>query len=62
MLVLVTGVAGFLGSTLADALRSRGHRVRGVERFNAYYEPAFKPALHIEPRTLRVAVSVARNA
>ncbi len=39
---LVTGVAGFIGSTLADRLLSDGWRVRGVDRFTSYYEEATK--------------------
>ena len=30
---LITGVAGFIGSHLADALLARGHRVRGLDNF-----------------------------
>ena len=31
---LITGVAGFIGSHLAEALIARGHRVRGVDNFS----------------------------
>ena len=39
---IVTGVAGFIGSHLADALVSRGDRVIGIDHFNDYYDPALK--------------------
>lgn len=42
MHALVTGVAGFIGSTLADRLLSEGWQVRGVDRFTSYYEEAAK--------------------
>lgn len=42
--VLVTGVAGFIGSHLADALLRRGDRVVGLDNFNDYYDPAIKRA------------------
>ena len=41
---LVTGVAGFIGSTLADRLLADGWHVRGVDRFTSYYEEATKRA------------------
>jgi nucleoside-diphosphate-sugar epimerase len=41
---LVTGVAGFLGSTLAEALRREGFDVVGVDAFTRNYEPAVKRA------------------
>lgn len=44
MHALVTGVAGFIGSTLADRLVADGWTVRGVDRFTAYYEEAAKRA------------------
>lgn len=42
MRALVTGVAGFIGSTLADRLVADGWTVTGVDRFTAYYEEAAK--------------------
>jgi UDP-glucose 4-epimerase len=37
MRVLITGVAGFLGSHLADALLSKGHTVVGIDNFVGGY-------------------------
>ncbi|GBR44645.1 SDR family NAD(P)-dependent oxidoreductase [Neokomagataea thailandica] len=42
MKVLVTGVAGFIGSHVAKALLDRGDEVVGVDSLNAYYAPALK--------------------
>ena len=42
MHVLVTGAAGFIGSTLADRLLEDGHRVTGVDSFHPYYDRAIK--------------------
>lgn len=42
MRALVTGVAGFIGSTLAEALIARGDTVRGIDSFSPYYDPALK--------------------
>ena len=44
MRALVTGVAGFIGSTLADALLARGDHVVGVDCFTPYYDRAAKEA------------------
>ena len=40
--VVVTGVAGFIGSHLAEALVDRGHEVVGVDCFTPAYSPASK--------------------
>ncbi len=42
--LLVTGAAGFIGSTLVDRLLRDGCRVRGVDAFTDYYDPAIKRA------------------
>ena len=44
MSVLVTGVAGFIGSFTARALLDRGEQVIGVDNLNSYYNPALKHA------------------
>jgi UDP-glucuronate 4-epimerase len=44
MNVLVTGVAGFIGSHVAEALLARGETVAGLDNFNDYYAPARKRA------------------
>ncbi len=35
--VLLTGVAGFLGSHVAEALIARGDEVTGLDNFDAFY-------------------------
>jgi UDP-glucuronate 4-epimerase len=40
--VLVTGAAGFLGSSVAGALLRRGDRVRGIDNLDPFYDPAIK--------------------
>jgi UDP-glucose 4-epimerase len=39
---LVTGVAGFIGSNLTEALLARGYRVIGIDDLNDYYSPELK--------------------
>ncbi len=41
-ILLVTGAAGFIGSTLCERLLRDGHRVRGIDCFTDYYDPAIK--------------------
>ena len=44
MRFLITGVAGFVGSSLTDALLADGHEVVGLDCFTDYYSPARKRA------------------
>src|SRR5437867_8686802 len=44
MKVLVTGAAGFIGSTLAHQLLDRGDEVVGIDNLNAYYDVRLKEA------------------
>jgi len=44
MKVLVTGAAGFIGSTLSMRLLERGDQVIGIDNHNDYYDPALKEA------------------
>lgn len=42
MKILVTGAAGFIGSSLAEKLLGEGHEVVGVDNLNDYYSPDLK--------------------
>lgn len=42
MKVLITGVAGFIGSNLTDRLLSEDYEVIGVDNFNNYYDSKIK--------------------
>jgi len=44
MAILVTGIAGFIGFHVADALAARGEQVIGIDDVNGYYSPALKRA------------------
>lgn len=44
MKVLVTGAAGFIGSTLCEALLARGDEIVAIDNFNDFYDPARKRA------------------
>lgn len=42
MKILITGIAGFIGSNLAEHLITLGHEVVGIDSFTDYYDPALK--------------------
>jgi UDP-glucuronate 4-epimerase len=44
MKVMVTGAAGFIGSTLTLRLLARGDSVVGIDNHNDYYDPSLKEA------------------
>ena len=45
MKVLITGVAGFIGSTLAKKLISQGYEIVGIDNINDYYSVQLKDRL-----------------
>lgn len=44
MKIFITGIAGFIGSSLAHNLSDKGHEVFGIDNFCPYYEPKLKRA------------------
>ncbi|MFT3774489.1 MAG: GDP-mannose 4,6-dehydratase [Minicystis sp.] len=44
MRLLVTGIAGFIGSHLTERLLARGHEVTGLDNFDAFYDRRTKEA------------------
>lgn len=44
MRILLTGAAGFIGSSVAEVLLARGNEVIGVDNFNDFYDPSIKEA------------------
>src|SRR5262245_15345850 len=44
MRLLVTGIAGFIGSHLAERLLARGHEVTGLDNFDPFYDRRTKEA------------------
>lgn len=42
MNILVTGGAGFIGSSLIEELIKKGNRIVAIDNFNNYYNPRFK--------------------
>ena len=42
MQILITGIAGFIGSHLGEKLISQGHKIIGVDNFDPFYSRHFK--------------------
>ena len=42
MKLLITGVAGFIGSHVAAACLKKGYFVIGIDNLNSYYDPKLK--------------------
>jgi len=42
MKILITGIAGFIGSHTAERLRNMGHQIVGIDNFSDYYLPEIK--------------------
>lgn len=49
--VLITGGAGFIGSSLADQMLALGHKVIALDNFNDYYNPEIKRQNIAQART-----------
>ncbi|MGB7282741.1 MAG: NAD-dependent epimerase/dehydratase family protein [Candidatus Acidiferrum sp.] len=62
MRVLVTGVAGFIGSTLADRLLTLNHEVIGIDNFSTGVEGFLQDALKNKDFSLRRVDLLDRNA
>lgn len=44
MRILITGMAGFIGSHLAARFQADGHEILGIDSLNDYYDPRWKTA------------------
>ena len=42
MKILITGVAGFIGFSLAKTLLAQNHQVCGIDNLNNYYDAKLK--------------------
>lgn len=62
MRILITGTAGFIGSSLSIQLLERGDEVVGVDNVNDYYDPSLKEArlarLKAYPNFTEVRISI----
>ena len=57
MKALVTGAAGFIGSTLTDRLVAQGAEVVGIDCFTDYYPRSLKERNLAAPATPRISSS-----
>ena len=64
MNILVTGVAGFIGSHTAERLSDSGHHVIGVDNFNDYYSLDMKElnAKSLEGKGVKIIKKDLRDA
>lgn len=66
MTVLVTGVAGFIGASLAKKLLERGDSVLGIDNLNAYYDVNLKQdrlkPLMLQPNFRFIKLDLANRA
>jgi UDP-glucuronate 4-epimerase len=60
MRVLLTGVAGFIGSHLAERLLDRGHEIVGLDSFDGFYDPAIKER-NVAPLCARPGFALVRG-
>ena len=60
MSILVTGAAGFVGSSVAHKLLDRGEEVVGIDNLNDYYDPSLKTA-RLELLTARAGFTFHRG-
>ena len=44
MAILITGAAGFIGSSLCEELLKRGKNIIGIDNFDAFYAREIKEA------------------
>lgn len=42
MKILITGIAGFIGSHTAERLQAMGHTIIGIDNFSPYYDVRIK--------------------
>jgi len=54
MRCLITGVAGFIGSNLAERLLADGHEVVGIDAFIDYYPRSMKERTIINNGGLKI--------
>jgi UDP-glucuronate 4-epimerase len=42
MNILITGVAGFIGFSLANSLLKKNYNIYGIDNYDIYYNPSIK--------------------